>query len=183
VETGFQINIMKQILSVLILLLTASACTSKRESKEPVYQAGDSTIYYPYSPVYASEFEPGRSLYAKMVLDIWKQYETGDVTHSAKSFSDSVLIILPDKTFRGRRDSALSFLKKRRQVYVEVQCFIDAWMPVHVKDVGDDLVFLWGRQDCTAKNGKRDYLVVHEIWRFDKKGKIRSLQQYYTRPD
>lgn len=165
--------------AALLCSILLTCCTDKK----PVTKSSgpDTVVYYPYEPVYTSGYEKGNPLYAKEVLTIWKEWETGDVKHRSESFADSLRLILPNTIVNGKRDSVLSVFGKRRKAYTDVQCYIDSWMPVKAKDNGEELVLLWGRQDCT--NGKkRDYLVLHEIWTFNKQGKIKQLVQYLTSP-
>lgn len=167
----------------LIIMITAFFWVSCSHQTGPAStEKKDSAIYYPYTPIY-SEFEPGNPLYSKKVLEIWRQFETGSLFSVAGYFADSLTLVFKDHIYNGARDSVLAIFKKRRDVYSDVQCYIDSWMPVHAKQTNDDLVLLWGRQDCTKeKNKSRDYLVVHEVWRFDKKGKVRAMLQYLTHP-
>jgi hypothetical protein len=166
-------------LLVLYMILVVFACSGNHQKSRP--QKKDTAVYYPYSPIF-SELEPGKALQAKMVLEVWRAYETGNVLSSRKNFSDSLQLIFQDQIFQGRRDSILNLFQKRRAVYTDVQSYVDSWLPVHAKQTGDNLVLIWGRLDCTGKNGKRDYLVVHETWWFDASGRIREMDQYLTHP-
>src|SRR5215208_2659724 len=111
----------------------------------------DTVLYYPYDAIYSAGFEPGKSIYLKEVLEIWRQYETGNLSDKSGSFADTIRIILPDAILYGQKDSVLSLFKKRRSIYSDVQSYVDAWMPVKAKETNEDLVFIWGRQDCTGK--------------------------------
>ena len=164
------------ILYIVLLLISCSGNQQKLNAKNK-----DTAVYYPYSPVF-SELEPGKPQYAKMVLDVWRAYETGNILSAKKNFSDSIKLIFHDQIFSGRRDSILNLFQKRRAIYTDVQSYVDTWLPVHAKQTNDDLVLIWGRQDCTGKNEKRDYLVVHETWWFDGSGRIREMDQYLTHP-
>jgi hypothetical protein len=164
----------------LICLFIISACSNNKT--KPIVAEKDTVVYYPYAPVYSTEFEKGKSEFARNVLRVWRQYENGNVLNERASFADSIRLILWDDILTGKRDSVLTLLKKRRDNYSDMQCFVNSWMPVHVKDEDDDVVFVWGLQDGTKNNGDRDYSMIHEVWRLDKKGKIKELEQYRTHP-
>lgn len=165
---------LKRLLTSSIIVLLS--CSSKKPA------APAETVYYPYAPVYSNDYAQGSAVLAKKVVDFWKAYESGDVTHTAGNFADSVTFILPDVSWRGSRDSVLALMKKRRQRYSDMQCYLDSWIPLHEKNHGDDLVVLWGRQDGTTPKGARDYMVLHETWYFDRKGRIQTMIQYLTHP-
>lgn len=167
--------------SFFSLCILALACHNK-PVKTGIATTPDSPVYYPYHAIYTEEFEKGKSAQTRIVLEIWKEIENGDFSNQSDKFSDSLKIILPDEILEGNKAEVLNKMKKRRSRYSDVQCYLDAWMPVKAKDTGEDLVFIWGRQDCTIEKGKRDYLVLHEIWRFDRNGKIRQMDQYLTHP-
>jgi hypothetical protein len=173
---------MKKILRMLGLavgLITlASSCSHQTSAGKP--SAGDSVIYYPYDPVYTDSFSQGKKQYALTVLQLWKEWETGDLRRRSADFADSIAFILPDTIFRGKKEVVLENFQKRRQVYSDMQCYVDAWLPRRAAATGDELVFVWGRQDGTNQKGRRDYLVLHEVWRFDAGGRIAQLTQYLT---
>jgi len=97
-------------------------------------------------------------------------------------FADSIRIILPSTIFSGSKSSVLQALQKQRAGYNNMQCFIQSWLPVRVRDKEEDLVWVWGIYDGTKTNGDRDYRMVHEIWRFNKQGRIREMEQFQTHP-
>lgn len=170
----------KESLIVLALAFLWAGCTNHTATVDRS-EKKETAIYYPYSPIY-SEFEPGNPVYAKTVLEIWRQFETGNLMSTANKFADSITLTFKDNIYTGKRDSILAIFKNRRDAYTDVQCYVDSWQPVHAKQTNDDLVLLWGRQDGIIHNKKRDYLVLHEVWSFDRKGKIRSMIQYITHP-
>lgn len=171
---------MKESLIVLILAFLSVQCNNNRQAHSAP-EKKDTAIYYPYSPIY-SEFEAGNPNHSKIVLEVWRQFETGNLLSTANKFADSISLVFKDKIYYGKRDSILAIYKKRRDAYESVQCYVDSWLPVHAKQTGDDLVLVWGRQDGIVQNKKRDYLVIHEVWNFNKQGKIRSMVQYLTHP-
>lgn len=167
---------MKKILIFSIILF---ACSNNKQ--KIISSAQDTTIYYPYSPVY-SELEKGKPSCAKAVLDVWRAYETGNVSSAAKNFSDSITLIFSDHIFTGGRDSILKIFQNRRGAYASVQSFVDTWLPVHAAKDNRDLVLVWGKLICATNDGKEDYIVLHEVWKFDGSGKIREMVQYTTHP-
>src|SRR5215213_2365062 len=149
-----------------------SAVTSKEES--------DSGIYYAYSPIYSNGYKFGSYKNVKLVTDVWKQFENGDITKTADSFADDITFVYPDQVIGGKRDTVLAQVKKLRDSYSAVQSYIYSWMPATAKDHDEDWVFIWGKEQLTDKEGKLKSIEIHEIWQFNKEGKIIFMQQYHT---
>ncbi len=163
-----------------VLLMLVSCNHNKKSAGEPLTLAD--TVLYPYAPVYTSGFQTGKSSYSKIVLQIWKEFETGDVRHLGNYFADSMVMIFPDQYTSGKKELVLADFQKRRNIFLDVQCYVDAWIPEYVPDRKEDVVFIWGRQDGTTISGTRVYKNLHEIWRFDTFGKIKRMEQYITHP-
>ena len=168
----------------LFILLISTLAFSSCKGKKPGQHQGesDSVVYFPFQPVHSNETEKGKDALARIVLDVWRNYETGNVVAQKKNFADSVRIIFPDKILDGTRDMVIQQLQSKRTGYSNMQCFVYSWKAVHVADTNEDLVWVWGLYDGTTTKGERDYAIVHEIWRFDRNGKIRELEQFRTHP-
>ena len=172
----------KIVFFVCTTAITFLGCNNKSNppSQSPPEQS-DSGIYYPYSPIYSNGFKTGNYKYLKIVTEIWKEIENGDITRKASDFADSLTMVYPDQVLNGKRDSILRIVKRTRDKYLAVQSFIYSWMPARAKDHDDDWVFIWGRQEVTDKAGKLKIAEVHEIWQFNQQGKIMQMQQYISR--
>jgi hypothetical protein len=168
-------------LSFIFSILLFISCRNQASSGSK-NDGKDSQVYYPYSPVVGNSYEKGKEQHALAVLEFWRAYETGDVSKTSVNFDDTIVFNLPGRVLRGQKDEILKQVKKMRESYQDMQCYVDSWMPVQIKESGQYLVYLWGRQDGTTSNGKRDYLVLHEIWRFDNKNRIIKMEQYLTHP-
>jgi len=142
----------------------------------------DTSVYYPFAPTYSNEFERGNSVYALKAIKFWRQFERGALDTVSADFADSIRIILPDLVLTGSKESVLQKVQQRRRGYDNMQSFIQSWLPVRVRDKGEDLVWVWGIYDGTRINGDRDYKMVHEIWRFNSEGRIREMEQFQTHP-
>ena len=173
---------MKEIIMIFVLFIFTLSCTNKSENINDVPKdSSGKSVYFPYTTRYSNGFDPGRPEYLRTVLDIWKEFETGDVTKTANSFEDNISITFPDQELNGPKDVVLAEFKKRRSVYSVIQNHFDSWMPAKAKDHDDEWVFIWGWQERTGKDGKLSVAVIHEIWRFNKEGKINFMKQYISR--
>ena len=173
---------MYQSMKLWIFFIAFLGCACNNNSATNKIISKDSPVYYPYTAVHSNSFDKGNEQLSKNVLDIWRQYETGKLFATEKLFADSLRLILPDRIIEGSREQVIAQYQKRRDAFSDMQCFVYSWMPVHRADTKEDLVFVWGLYDGTKKNGDRDYAQVHEIWRFDKEGKIKEMEQFITHP-
>jgi hypothetical protein len=167
---------------LVAIAVLISACnnsvTNPPQSKD---NSSDSGIYFAYSPLYTNGYKPGNYKLVKIVTDFWRQFENGDVRTTANSFADDITFVYPDKVISGKKDTVLSQVKQIRDNYTAIQSFVASWLPAQAKDRNDDWVFIWGRQEFTDKNLQFKAVEVHEIWQFNKEGKIVFVQQYQSR--
>ena len=165
-----------------ILFLGCCSLACNNSSNQLPTIARDSPVYYPYAPVHSNIFNTGNEILARNVLDIWRQYETGNMKTNNLFLADSLRFILPERILIGSKDSVLRWYQNKRERFSDMQCFVYSWLPVHKTDTREDLVYVWGLYDGTLKNGDRDYAMVHEIWRFDQNGRIKEMEQFRTHP-
>jgi hypothetical protein len=167
--------------SCLYVIFLIIACKNQATTKEVNDEPTDS-VYYAYSPSYTSGYKSGDNKKVKIVSEIWKELENGDIKKTAGYFADEVNFVFPDQAFKGKKDSVLTEVKKIRDSYQSVQTFVYSWMPARSKDHNEDWVFIWGKNYLTSKNGKLQVIEIHEIWQFNEEGKIKFVQQYRTKP-
>src|SRR5689334_17671058 len=83
-------------------------CTNSRADQKLLLKSQtDTAVYFPYSAKNSAGFNEGKAFELKMVLDIWRQYETGDVMNLSSYFADTVQMIFPDKEIKGPKDIVL----------------------------------------------------------------------------
>jgi len=54
-------------------------------------------------------------------------------------------------------------------------------VPLHSTDKGDDMVCIWGNEVNTFPDGKDDTRELHEVWWFNKAGKIGMMRQWVAK--
>lgn len=160
-----------------LIVLVLAGCSGK--PKPPQLISSDTAVYFPYAPTY-SRLEQGKPELAKKVMDVWRAFETGNLSTTANNFAAHVTLVFPGRILDGSRDSVLQLYQQWRDEYSGVQTYVDSWMPAYATDKNEDLVFMWGRQTKLAKNGRKEFVVLHEMWRFDKQGKITKMEQYVS---
>ncbi|MDO9375532.1 MAG: hypothetical protein Q7T76_14025 [Ferruginibacter sp.] len=126
---------------------------------------------------YSSKFEMGNAAFAQKVLDLWKdwddnQFDRHDYLH------DTVLMIFPDGTVTRGKAENLAAAKKFRGTFTKVKSMIHAVIPMRSKDQKEEAVLIWGHEDDTLADGKVVGKDLHEVWWFNKEGKVTSMRQW-----
>jgi len=52
------------------------------------------------------------------------------------------------------------------------------WVPLTSTDVNEDAVCVWGQEEDTYADGKVEKRDLHEVWWFNKEGKISRMRQW-----
>ncbi len=59
-----------------------------------------------------------------------------------------------------------------------VKSTIHAWVPLKSMDMNEDVVCIWGNEENTMPDGKIENKEIHEVWWFNKDGKIHEMRQW-----
>lgn len=162
------------------------ACNSGDPKVKGAHGNDDSTskanntaeVTYPYEISYSSKFEMGDAQQSKMILELWKDFDNGDVSKHKEYFADSVEMLFPDGSrMYTSRDSAIAATNAYRAMYSAVTSRVDAVLPTKSLTDSVNWVAVWGMETHTMK-GKTDSVDLHEVWRFNKNGKVDFMMQY-----
>ena len=140
------------------------------------------SVNYPYTASYANQFSVGNSQHAQTVLNVWKSWDSGNMSQSKDAFADSVTMVFADgSTLKGNRDSIINASQQYRDNYDTISSNLEAVVPLSVDEKNETWVSVWGTE-TTTKNGKKDSMKLHETWRLNNAGKIYHVQQYSAKP-
>src|SRR5882757_10484586 len=170
---------MRRLFAVTALAALFAGCTDNPapEKKDAMAPASDS-LHYAYKAAYSSAFTMGDPANAKIVLDIWKAYETNKLGDTKSLWADSVTMEFSDGFFlHTSRDSLIAGGNADRAQYASVIDSVDAWQSIHLTDKNEDWVAVWAREWTASNKGKKDTAAVHEIWQL-KGGKVTYMAQY-----
>ncbi|HSC38465.1 MAG TPA: hypothetical protein VLD19_11350 [Chitinophagaceae bacterium] len=172
---------MRRLFAVAALAALLAGCTDNPapEKKDAMAAApAADSLHYPYKATYSSAFTMGDPANAKIVLDIWKAYETNKLGDTKSLFADSVTMEFSDGFFlHTSRDSLIAGGNADRAQYASVIDSVEAWQSIHLTDKNEDWVAVWAREWTASNKGKKDTAAVHEIWQL-KGGKVTYMAQY-----
>jgi hypothetical protein len=175
----------KLVLIAGVSLLAACNNGSKEEvssmapAKDTANTASAANVSYAYSAGYSSKFEIGNAKDAQLIMDLWKDWEDGDLSKSKDRFADTVMLYLADgNTIWGSRDSVIAMSQRFRSTVASVTNKVDAFTPLKSTDKNENWVAVWGKEITTDKKGKVDSTNLHEVWRINKDGKADLMYQF-----
>ena len=179
---------MKRILIVASVAVFASCNSGTEKPKvESMGASADSAqvdnTTYPYTPDYSHNFEIGSTKNALTVLQLYKDWDNNTLDNSKNSFADIDSMFFADGTmFAGTRDSFYTVAKQMRNQMGTVTDSVHAWVPLRSKDRNEDWVLIWANEISTDAKGKHTSRQLHELWRFNKEGKVDLVYQFAQEP-
>jgi hypothetical protein len=179
---------MKKILIVTSMAFFA-ACNNSSDKAKVESMKSDTTastatttmpdINSPYAVTYSSKFEMGDPKNAETVLNIWKDWDNGNLMNSKNSFADTVELHFSDGSMvRAARDSALAMGQADRDRYASSVSTVDVITSLKSTDKNENWAIIWGEERLTDKKGKKDSSALHEAWRLNKDGKADRVFQF-----
>ena len=165
-----------------------TACNSSTEKKDDAAGSmkSDSTksdeIVYPYTTSF-SITGLGDPKHSQTVLNIWKAWDSRDISSVKDSFADSLELHLSDgTTIKGSRDSILSVMKSFQDNFNSIVSSVNSVMSLKgmnsLNNQNEEYVAVWGTEVTTSKTGKMDSIWLHEVWRINKDGKTDYVSQF-----
>ncbi|HTD98079.1 MAG TPA: nuclear transport factor 2 family protein [Mucilaginibacter sp.] len=131
-----------------------------------------------YTASYSSSFKTADASYSEKILTLWKDFENNTLDKHVDMFADTVNMILGNGAMiRGKAEN-LANVKQYRNSIKNYKVTVDAWVSLKSTDRNENVVCIWGNEECTDKDGKAIRSRVHEVWGFNKDGKIALMLQY-----
>lgn len=179
---------MKQITSCFLLLIfgaclsTVRAQTAKvklTESKVKVKGQGPgSAAAMPYKAAMSADWVPGNAQFTQMVLMAWKGYDANRWEGADAMFADNVTADMADGTVVKGRDNFLAAIKAYRGSFSAASTSLEAVTSLKSADNKYDVVCIWGTETDTKADGTIQKVDLHEVWMFNKEGKVSFFKQY-----
>lgn len=156
--------------STLILLGSISAIAQTNNATD-----------LPYKVNYSASFKIGNQKYAKMIVDLWKAWDDNALSRY-NYFADSVIGYFADgSVVKGKQKFEASSMQYRNS-FSSVKSTIHAYVPLWSEDRKEDIVCMWGGDESTKKDGTVEKNEIHEVWFFNKDGKITMVRQWMSKP-
>ena len=119
----------------------------------------------------------GNPAYADIVLDIWKDWDDNQLDRH-DYFADTLTMMFADGGIMKGKKENLEAAKKYRGGFSKVVSTVHAWLPISSVDRNEDMVCIWGQEVNTMADGKEETQDLHEVWWFNKDGKVSMVRQW-----
>jgi len=178
-------TVMKKILTCASFAIFAACNSGNDNAKVDSMKSGsDSTatvqdINSPYQIQYSSKFAMGDPKNAETILNLWKDWDNGNLSAHKDMFADSVELHFADGSMiHTSLDSSIAAAQAFRNSLASSASRVDAVMAVKSTDKDENWALIWGMETDTDKKGKVDSFYLQETWRFNKAGKADLLYQF-----
>jgi hypothetical protein len=165
------VTLRRALVAMLVLFSTSLLAQSTDASK-------NDPISFPYRANYSSQIEMGNQKHAKLVMDFWKDWDNNTLDKSAAMMADSIMVLLSTGQVLAGKDNVMKTRQALRADITSVWSTIDVWVPFFITDKKEHWVALWGSQNRVMKDGTKNIVLINEIWRVNKNGKIDMIRQY-----
>ena len=172
---------MKRIIFCLTIGAFLLSCNNSGEKTAATStdSSAKSTVDLPYKASYSSNFTNDVSdADLKLVMQSYKDWETGDMTGLASTIGDSVEVDFSNGDhFKGTNANLLKIWSKTRDSLSSVAIQMGAWQKMYEPVKKEAFVVTWYKETDTYKMGKVDSAFYQDINQV-KDGKITYYGQY-----
>ncbi len=158
-------------LTTLLTFVIFSNCFGQVKSKPKSMQVE----WPPKDP--SAGFMIGKAAYAKMIIEMWKDWDDNAFDRH-DYMADSVTLYLPDGVVVKGKEANLEGAKKYRGSLASAKSTIFACISLNNPGRKEEAVAIWGEEEDTMPDGKVEKKGLHEVWWFNKAGKITAMRQW-----
>jgi ketosteroid isomerase-like protein len=157
-----------------LVVLTQNAAAQQNHAK-PV---ANKPVNMPYK-MENTDLRFGNSQYTLKVLQAWKAYEDNQLDNLTSMFTEDIWGSLPDGTVIKGREAFLNAFKAYRSSFASVTQMVNACTTLKsAEHPENDATLIWGVETDTKKDGTVQKAAIHEVWFFNKDGKVFEFHQY-----
>jgi hypothetical protein len=131
----------------------------------------------PYKARESSSFAMGDPTYSEKVLWLWKDFDD-NTFEKHDFFSDTAVVIMANGMLIKGKANVFAGIKGYRSSLKKVSASVDAYTTLFDKTKNMNMVLIWGVSRETDQNGKETVTQQHEVWAFNKDGKVAWMKQY-----
>jgi len=169
----------KSVLVLVVFLLATIAVQAQGPAK---VKKTNKKMEMPYEAEYSSQFKIGEDRLSLKVLELWKDFEENDIDRHLDYFSEDLTLDLADGTRFIGLQKILEETKSFRGSLSDYESVIEAYISLQSIDKDEDWVAVWGKDTFTNGMGAKEVNALHELWKFDKDGKVEYIRQYMSKP-
>lgn len=163
----------------VLLFACALFAGSLLYAQAPAKQVKASADDMPYKARLTTKFSIGSPQYSKIILNLWKDWDNGTLQNFAPLMADDITAVFPDGTVEKGKEKLLNAATEYRSQFETIKSEIITYTTLKLNDGSNsNVVLIWGEEQGKKKDGSEHKMSLHEVWMFDKNGKISYIQQY-----
>ncbi|HEY1021018.1 MAG TPA: hypothetical protein VGE06_01840 [Flavisolibacter sp.] len=144
----------------------------------PVVQTSSTTEQQPYK-IALTKLSFGNDQYTKYVLNAWKAYDDNRLDDISFIISDTIRAGMANGQMVMGKDAFMKGLREHRGQFASAVSRVSATTTLRSPDEpGKEFTLIWGEELDTKKDGTTQKFSLHEVWIFDKAGKVAEFYQY-----
>lgn len=160
----------------LLLLASASILALSLYAQNPMTQVAPSNQLY---KLQYNNLKLGNPVYAQKVLQAWKQYDENKIDVITSLLAEDAACSFPDGTAVKGSDNLIKLFRDVRNGFASINEEVYACTTLKSSDDPEhEFVVIWGRETDTKTDGSVIKTLIHEVWRFNKEGKVDDAAQY-----
>lgn len=131
---------------------------------------------------FKQEIKIGKADNAQKILDLWKDWDENMLDRHKDYFADTMRAFFASGGMVKGKEDFVKSGKEYRSKFSSVKSTIFAVTPLRRDDMNEDVVAIWGMDESSSPDGTKEVSQVHEIWWFNKDGKIVEMRQWEAKP-
>ncbi|GAC1383860.1 MAG: hypothetical protein NVSMB45_11480 [Ginsengibacter sp.] len=171
----------KFLIALSVLLFCFTLLTNAQEKvkiKDGKMKVKGSAMTPPlYTAAYSSDYSIADKKYSDIILTLWQDYENNTLM-AHDFFADTVTIMMADGNIIHGKQQMGQAIGGFRNSLKSVSTSVHAWVPLHSNDLKTNVVCIWGSETDTYPDGHTAVQELHEVWFFNKDGKISLMRQW-----
>lgn len=129
---------------------------------------------------YSSNFQMGNAAHVQKIMDMWQDWDDNMLDRHDYA-ADTITMYFSDGGSTKGKAENFAEGKKYRSRFASVKTDLHAVVPLRSNDRNEDIVAVWGLETNTLPDGTVEKNEIHEVWFFNKDGKISSMRQWQAK--
>jgi hypothetical protein len=129
--------------------------------------------------IYYDHLKFGKEAQTKIILDAWHAYDRNMLNGLTSHLADTIEATFPDGSRLKGKGNFMTGMQEYRDGFTSVISQVSAVTTVKSpNDPDHEVTLIWGNETATKKDGTVQKVALHEVWFFNKEGKIARFHQY-----
>lgn len=136
-----------------------------------------------YDARLTTKFSLGAPQFTTIVVNLWKGWDENRLDMLSDFLADDASFVFADGTVITGKKAVTEGAKQYRNMFKHTKSTIDTYTSLKMEDGSNTTgVLIWGQENSEMHDGTRNNQLIHEVWLFNKDGKVTYMHQYTSKP-